>query len=75
MKTVVFYLQPKENIWVYNNIQLQEIENQEWVLTINHERQICESIYDAISELTKRGLNPTFRSTEEMDNFNPMDKC
>lgn len=68
MKTVVFYLHPEEKIWVYENIQLQEIKQQEWRLTIDGKHQIYESIYDALNDLAKRGLNPTFHLSDDMDN-------
>ena len=68
MKIAVFHLYPDQNIWIYENIQLQKIE-QEWVVTMNHERQICESIYDAINKIKRIGFTPTFHMCEKMKNI------
>lgn len=50
-------------MWVYKDLRLQEIEEQRWTLTIKHECQIYESIYDAMNKLTQIGLNPTFHAS------------
>jgi hypothetical protein len=50
-------------------MQLQELEKQEWLLTVGNESRICESIYAAIGELSKRGLHPTFRLPDDMENI------
>ena len=57
------------------DIQLHEIEEQGWILTIDNESQMYESIYDAINELAVRGFNATFHIPKEMEDVNPMDKC
>jgi hypothetical protein len=60
---------------MYEDIQIQEIKNNEWTLTIDKECQIYESIYDVIDKLGVLGFNATFRLPEEMHDVNPMDKC
>ena len=69
MKTVAFHLHVKHNVWWYEDMQLQELEKQEWLLTVGNESRICESIYAAIGELSKRGLHPTFRLPDDMENI------
>ena len=75
MKYIVFTLQEdtKYNIWLYENIQVQELENYQWMLTINNERQIYESIYDVIDALAVLGFHVTFRYPKDM--YDPIDKC
>lgn len=75
MKFIVFELHLKQNIWRCKDIEIQEIENYAWTLTIDNERHICDSIYDVLSELEIRGFHATFRIPKEMEDFNPMDKC
>jgi hypothetical protein len=60
---------------MYEDIQLQEVQKQRWILTIDNESQICESIYDALDELWALGFHATFRLPKEMEDVNPMDKC
>lgn len=69
MKTVAFHLHVEQNIWRYEDMQLQELEKQEWLLTVGNEIQIYESIYAAIDELAKMGLHSTFRLPDDMENI------
>ena len=65
----------KDYVWIYNDIELREMEEQRWLLTMNHEPHICESIYAAITMLMKNGFSPTFHLSDAMLNVNLMDRC
>ena len=43
MKTVAFHLHVKHNVWWYEDMQLQELEKQEWLLTVGKSKNASPS--------------------------------
>ena len=75
MKFIVFERDLKHDIWMCQDIQLQEVEKRRWILTIDNESQMYESIYDALDKLGTLGFSSTFRYSTELEDVNPINKC
>jgi len=75
LKSIVFHNQKDSNIWEYEKLRIYEVKDYRWILEINNEPYIYDSIYDIVDELVVRGFNATFRIPKEMEDVNPMDKC
>ena len=75
MKCIVFNKQKNSNIWEYEKLRIYEVKDYRWILEINNEPYIYDSIYTVLNELAIRGFHATFRLPEEMHDVNPMDKC
>jgi len=75
LKCIVFHNQKDSNIWEYEKLRIYEVKDYRWILEINNEPYIYDSIYDVLNELAIRGFNATFRLPKEMHDVNPMNKC
>ena len=74
MENATFHLIDGTNDWHYKDFKLTEIKKtHQWELITGTTSIFFDSIYDAISDLAKKGYSSTFKASPEIDDIPP--KC
>ena len=76
MDEAVFRLDEKTNSWRYKDFIMREVEDYRWEMQHNNMSHTYESIYDAISYISKNyNLIPLFSLPESRYNYDVPSSC